>query len=1267
MGGVVHLGAEIGGAEEQLIVEIGLGQEGPVSPLPDIPEAAAPARLRVEPELEVQSIIQRGAVDIIHITPVKAVLGENLRAGGSVLSGIIAGVFRPGGHRSVGQYIGIEGQGAGARVQTEGGAVKGQSGGIAGRIAQGVPDHQLTGGPDGDGGQVKGVDPAGLRPELGQVLRRVGQAGDVALHLTFGPGDGEEGCVALPAGGAGELGVCRLAQVLPGEAGNLAEAAALELENVEIPGADPCPGAGGYHSGQLLGAVSVVVGQGQPGGDDLRASIIGEAGVVGHPLPLAQEQAAPAGEGLIEPIEGDVPFGQVAQNADGRGLPHVRIVKRARYAVHIQVVRVGQVGGGQLRRVADIHPTVPGAAVPPEGDSTRGKVFAVQQIQRQNRGAVLVQLQSAGLIGRLVPHGEHPAPDEREGVPAVLGVDAQGRQAVAAQGENAPTAAEPQGVHRIEGVAGDILRVSLVINLRYFQLPPGLSAVRGDVDGRVNKKPLTEDAVVRVGEGGPLHVPLAVRVAVLRPGVAAIVSAVKVGVRIAHTGADTHHRPALAGHGKAHLDRGGIQIRQGLRLVAPAHVLLRPLGGRGQEGQQGSEVLLAGVAEVGQAVLRKDALGRLGAPVQLQQADPAPGHAAGVLVGQPQPQQAAGGVLRQIEGCAGGQVGVPVHRLDVQLIQRVAGLRAGALIQGAELHSVSHRVGGMGQGDEGVRIGEDQRLSVPQGGEGGAAPQGQLLTARHHGRRLPVHAALGGGQAHPEGIPGGEGPGTAAPAGGDCNAPQLSACAGGCLVGMEEKGGRAVPVQRDVQGLGGGALGGEEQVLRLQRVGRAVGEGQLHRGGHRAGEEGGAVPVGGVGFGGEGNGGAFHREGQRRGGFRHPGRIGGQHVAGGQQNHQGRRHQGGGGPLPPEGAPYPALHVVLPEGQGHPQGVGGGQREQGGGVMLPDILRAAAENCLIAGGLHVPAGEEPAQPQEGIKPVERQSQKGQHLDDVVSTADVGALMEQDIPPGVPAQAQGEVDFGWEEAQHKRGVHPVALPGTVRGADGGGQPPPQAQPGQQAPQPQRQYPQCPDGGQCGQPAGLRGRGRGGGLGNGGGLGAAVCLRGEGGRRLAAGRAGLIVPGLLGAVPDGLAAAHIAAREVCCLFLRRREEGEQAPAAGEGHRAHHAEQHHCPQQEHNGPGDPQRPHNSPDGHHCQGRYGGGQAHDQHRLEQGGQHGGKQVIHRQPPQSSAAAPLHPLGRAFSPAERRLQRRGGSRRRISPPPPRSRTAPPAPGAPGR
>ena len=135
--------------------------------------------------------------------------------------------------------------------------------------------------------------------------------------------------------------------------------------------------------------------------------------------------------------------------------------------------------------------------------------------------------------------------------------------------------------------------------------------------------------------------------------------------------------------------------------------------------------------------------------------------------------------------------------------------------------------------------------------------------------------------------------------------------------------------------------------------------------------------------------------------------------------------------------------------------------------LFTALARAAAEDGLVAGGLHVPAGEEPAHPQEGVEPVDRKGQKGQHLDDMVSTADVGALMEQDIPPGVPAQAQGEVDFGREEAQHKGGVHPVALPGAVRGADGGGQPPPQAQPGHQAPQPQRQHAQNPDDGQHGQ--------------------------------------------------------------------------------------------------------------------------------------------------------------------------------------------------------
>ena len=276
-------------------------------------------------------------------------------------------------------------------------------------------------------------------------------------------------------------------------------------------------------------------------------------------------------------------------------------------------------------------------------------------------------------------------------------------------------------------------------------------------------------------------------------------------------------------------------------------------------------------------------------------------------------------------------------------------------------------------------------------------------------------------------------------------------------------------------------------------------------------------------------------------------------------------------------------------------------------------------------------------------------------------------MEQDIPPGVPGQAQGEVDFGRKEAQHKGGVHPVALPGALRGTDGGGQLQPQAQPGEQAPQPQRQHAQNPDDGKHGQYAGLHGGGGRGAVRPGDHIGTAAILWCRGDHDSTAAHTGLIALMALGAVPDNLVAAQVAVGEVGHLFLRRREEGEQAPAAGEGHRAHHAEQHHRPQQEHNGPGDLQYPHNSPDEQHRQGRGSGGQAHDQHRLEQGGQHSGEQVIHRQPPRSSAAAPPPPAGRASFPAGRRPQRRAGSRRRISPPLLRSHTAPPAAGAPGR
>ena len=129
-------------------------------------------------------------------------------------------------------------------------------------------------------------------------------------------------------------------------------------------------------------------------------------------------------------------------------------------------------------------------------------------------------------------------------------------------------------------------------------------------------------------------------------------------------------------------------------------------------------------------------------------------------------------------------------------------------------------------------MGENQGLVVLQRGEGRTVPQGQLLAIHNHGRCVPFHADLGGGQAHPEGIPDGESLCAAAPAGNEPNSPQLGACAGGGLVGRESKGGGSVCIQRDIQGLGRGILNGEKQVLHIQVVGRGVGKGQLNRWGH---------------------------------------------------------------------------------------------------------------------------------------------------------------------------------------------------------------------------------------------------------------------------------------------------------------------------------------------------------------------------------------------------------------------------------------------------
>ena len=59
--------------------------------------------------------------------------------------------------------------------------------------------------------------------------------------------------------------------------------------------------------------------------------------------------------------------------------------------------------------------------------------------------------------------------------------------------------------------------------------------------------------------------------------------------------------------------------------------------------------------------------------------------------------------------------------------------------------------------------------------------------------------------------------------------------------------------------------------------------------------------------------------------------------------------------------------------------------------------------------------------------MERQGQETDHLDPVVALVQMGAFMLQDVLPGLPVHAHGDVDPGLDESQNKGSFDLVALP------------------------------------------------------------------------------------------------------------------------------------------------------------------------------------------------------------------------------------------------
>ena len=82
---------------------------------------------------------------------------------------------------------------------------------------------------------------------------------------------------------------------------------------------------------------------------------------------------------------------------------------------------------------------------------------------------------------------------------------------------------------------------------------------------------------------------------------------------------------------------------------------------------------------------------------------------------------------------------------------------------------------------------------------------------------------------------------------------------------------------------------------------------------------------------------------------------------------------------------------------------------------------------LVTGHLNILAQQDVADPHQGIEPVEHQGQKANELDPVIPLVQVGALVGQNLLPGVVADPGGNVDFRLQKAQHKGRFQPLALP------------------------------------------------------------------------------------------------------------------------------------------------------------------------------------------------------------------------------------------------
>ena len=128
----------------------------------------------------------------------------------------------------------------------------------------------------------------------------------------------------------------------------------------------------------------------------------------------------------------------------------------------------------------------------------------------------------------------------------------------------------------------------------------------------------------------------------------------------------------------------------------------------------------------------------------------------------------------------------------------------------------------------------------------------------------------------------------------------------------------------------------------------------------------------------------------------------------------------------------PSFRITLTKGQGRNGNAlfVGGQPQQGGGIIPPDLGAQLPDHRFITTHFHVFPRQHERHPHQRIKPVDTQGAVGQKLPDVVKAADMVPLMGKNIRQLLAGEIGGQIDFGPEYSQNKGGadmVGPIDAP------------------------------------------------------------------------------------------------------------------------------------------------------------------------------------------------------------------------------------------------